>query len=148
MNPSQKFYEHQLFRNQVARYHTVMTETEFKSLSQCVFSCKFDPKTKMPMTHQFDKDRFTEVNPVEQDNDYLFKLACKTKIDELIKNKSSKQSIINLSTKYQVLSEETSFIGVLKQKNTNQNETKKIQIPTISVKQEQPKSDPYNSYNS
>jgi len=41
-------------------------------------------------------------------------MACKNQIDEIIKNNGKKEEIIKLSIKYQVLSEETSFIGVVK----------------------------------
>jgi hypothetical protein len=50
-------------------------------------------------------------------------MACKNKINDLIENGGNKNEIIKLSTKYQVLSAETSFIGVVKQKNKNKNET-------------------------
>lgn len=67
--------------------------------------------------------------------DYLFKMACKTKIDELneAKNYMTKDKIVKLSTKYQVLSSETSFIGVVKQKTKSDTESKKINIGSVSA---------------
>jgi hypothetical protein len=41
-------------------------------------------------------------------------MACKNQIDKIIKNNGDKEEIVKLSIKYQVLSAETSFIGVVK----------------------------------
>jgi len=41
-----------------------------------------------------------------------------------------KEEILNLSVKYQVLTEETAFIGVIKQDNKVIGELKKVVIPT------------------
>lgn len=41
-----------------------------------------------------------------------------------------KEEILNLSVKYQVLTEETAFIGVIKQDNKVIGELKKVFIPT------------------
>lgn len=115
MDPSQKFKSNQLFRNQITRYYTVMSEEQFNSEFKCTFDCEFDPKTESSMNHQFESSRFEQILPHE-DMDYLFKMACKFKIDELneAKGSMSKDMIVKLSTKYQVLSDETSFMGVVK----------------------------------
>ena len=41
-----------------------------------------------------------------------------------------REEILNLSVKYQVLTEETAFIGVIKQDNKVIGELKKVVIPT------------------
>ena len=54
-------------------------------------------------------------------NDILFKLAAKSSIDKLVEesdyNVNNNDQIAKLSIKYQVLSKETAFIGIVKQKN-------------------------------
>ena len=56
-------------------------------------------------------------------NDILFKLAAKSSIDKLVEEsesdyyKNNNDQIAKLSIKYQVLSKETAFIGIVKQKN-------------------------------
>jgi hypothetical protein len=48
-----------------------------------------------------------------------------------------KEEILNLSVKYQVLTEETAFIGVIKQDNKVIGELKKVVIPTpVPVREE------------
>ena len=79
--------------------------------------------------------------------DYLFKMAGKSKIDELNQSNANnnKSKIINLSTKYQVLCNETSFIGVVKQKTKSEAESKKITIGAITGNENY--SQPSKSYN-
>lgn len=88
------------------------------------------------MEQKFEQSRFEEVQPNE-DNDYLFKMACKSEIDKL--NEKGINHLIDprvkLSTKYQVLCDETSFIGVIKQKQKSSAESKKITIGAISAKE-------------
>ena len=62
-----------------------MSEDQFKKDFTCTFDCEFDPKTNSSMNHQFEKSRFEEIQP-HDDKEYLFKMACKFKIDELIEN--------------------------------------------------------------
>lgn len=54
------------------------------------------------MVQKFEHSRFEEVQPNE-DNDYLFKMACKSEIDKMnekTKTTSSKAFAVDLSTKY------------------------------------------------
>jgi len=84
IDPAKKFFENQLFRNQITRYFTVMTEKQFNDGFTCTFDCEFDPKTKAGVNHQFESNRFEQVQFVdENDKEFLFKMACKNEIDEL-----------------------------------------------------------------
>ena len=93
-----------------------MSEEQFNSGFECSFNCEFDPKTQQSMSHSFESSRFEQIM-AHEDNDYLFKMACKSKIDDIKESaQGDNDKIIKLSTKYQVLCDETSFIAVVKQK--------------------------------
>ena len=47
-------------------------------------------------------------------------------------DENSKREIVRLGVKYQVLSQETAFIGVIKQDKKVIGELKKVLIPTIT----------------
>lgn len=65
-----------------------MSEEQFNSDFKCTFACEFDPKTQKGVNHQFDRSRFEEIE-AGQDTDFLFKMACKSKINELKQQNSS-----------------------------------------------------------
>jgi len=110
-----------------------MEEDEFKKLS-CLFKADYDPKSKKSMSKKFSQKDFKQVfggnetDALDHKNE-LFKLAAKNEID----TSSSEKEKVSLSTKYQVLCNETSFIGVIKQKNKNDNEIEKIEVKTATV---------------
>jgi hypothetical protein len=60
--------------------------------------------TRLPFSLKFDQNDFSTI-----DGDSLFKLAARAHIIE------SKNNTSEISVKYQVLSKETAFIGVIKQ---------------------------------
>lgn len=60
-----------------------MTEKEFEGSLKCKFSCNYDPKDQKPFEHQFKKEKFVAIDSANN-IDYLFKMACKSKIDELV----------------------------------------------------------------
>jgi len=74
----------------------------------------------------FTKDSFKNFDNFDLEDDSLFKLAVNNELDL---NKSKDQKV-KLSTMYQVLSADTSFVGIAKQKNKSGlvEEIKRIQI--------------------
>jgi hypothetical protein len=79
----------------------VIPESAFDSIC-CSFDCEYDPRTKTSSHHEFSSSVFESL-----EGDALFKLAAKEEMEQTKK-------IVELSTRYQVLSEKTSFIGVVK----------------------------------
>ena len=73
-----------------------------------------------------------------EEGETLFKLAAKMMIKELEDNDAKnigpeiKAEEQKLSIKYQVMCEETAFIGVVKQEDKHSGELKKVLIPTTS----------------
>ena len=78
--------------------------------------------TKLPFTLEFDHNDFSTL-----DGDSLFKLAARAHMNESDKNNS------NIAVKYQVLSKDTAFIGVIKQDDMVIGEIEKVSIEPIFV---------------
>jgi len=90
-------------------------------------TCTFTSSSLGSM-QKFTVDMFSQLSP--QDEPVLFKLAAKQAID--LHPDSSRPALIEVSTKYQVLSEHTSFIGIVKNKDKVEGELQKIVMPTIT----------------
>ena len=78
--------------------------------------------TKQPFSLEFDHNDFSTL-----DGDSLFKLAARAYINESNKNCS------DIAVKYQVLSKDTAFIGVIKQDEKVIGEIEKVSIEPIFV---------------
>ena len=74
------------------------------------FTCVKDPVTNAPINLNFNKSDFAKV----PEDFGLFKIAAR---DQLNSNNLSHLSKVELSKKYQVLCNETAFVGVVKQKD-------------------------------
>jgi hypothetical protein len=92
-----------VFRNQLCCFFTVIPESDLDKVC-CSFNCQYDPKAKGESHHEFSSSMFELI-----EGDTLFKLAAKEEMKYSF-------NVLELSTKYQVLSEKTSFVGVVKQK--------------------------------
>lgn len=112
-----------------------MNAKQFQEEFHVSFLADEDPITKQPIEHNFSKDDF-ELLP---SGDTLFKLAAKSKIEEIydtiedgkgINIAQLTQEILSLSVTYQVLTKETAFIGVIKQDDKVIGELTKVVIPT------------------
>ena len=71
------------------------------------FNCELDPTTNEPFQIQFDNSRFRNCSTVSSLG--LFKFAAL----EMINNIADLETKVNLSVKYQTLSEGTAMIGVV-----------------------------------
>ena len=121
-----------LWRNEIVRKFRIMPEDEFSNL-KCTFSAQYDPSTKQKLHKTFNNANFKQIFGGDETsaldhNNELFKLAAKSEIDSL----QSPSDKIQLSTKYQVLCDQTAFIGIIKLKNKSENEIEKIEIKTAS----------------
>jgi hypothetical protein len=93
--------------------------------------------TKLPFSLEFDHNDFSTL-----DGDSLFKLVARAHINESNKNVS------DIAVKYQVLSKETAFIGVIKQDEKVIGEIEKVSIePIFGPKKVQSVSSSANHYN-
>ena len=119
-NPSRVCSQGTMFRNQLSRYFTVIPESAFDSIL-CQFDCLYDPKTKSSSHQEFSSSVFQLI-----EGDALFKLAAKEEMTQ-------SSNIVELSTKYQVLSDKTSFVGVVKQK-----EKSHLEMITVTQPKAQP----------
>jgi hypothetical protein len=80
------------------------------------FESKEDPLTSLPLSLEFDHNDFSLI-----EGESLFKLAARVHINNQ-SNKDSKDTAV----KYQVLSNDTAFIGEIKQDNKVIGEIKEI----------------------
>lgn len=106
------------FRNYPLNYFMILSKSQFEDL-KLTFESKEDPLTKKPFSHSFDHNDFATL-----DGDCLFKLAARAHIDENPSGKNNSE----LAVKYQVLSKETAFIGVIKQDQKATGEIQKVAI--------------------
>ena len=111
----------EMFRNTQINLTSLMDQATFDRLTFNL-TAKKDEQAQ-PMNLNFTKDDFKEVSG--QSGEALFKKA----VYEDIEKSVSAQYKINLSTKYQVLCEETAIIGVLKEEN---KATGELQESTIA----------------
>ena len=109
-----------LFRNQLSTFFTVIRESDFEKIC-CDFSCKFDPSTKSSSSQKFEASQFSEISGT-----HLFKLAAQREFKA--------GDTLSLSLKYQVLSDATAFVGILKQTANSTEE-----IVHINVHKKMPK---------
>jgi hypothetical protein len=68
----------------------ILKAEHFKTDFKFAFNCKEDPVTKAPINLVFDSDDFTFIN--NEEDDLLFKLAARAKINEIVDSYQS-QSI-------------------------------------------------------
>lgn len=66
-------------RNELVTNFVVMNRKQFNEEFNLSFVSDEDPVTKKPLQHNFSKDDFDMISPGET----LFKLAAKSKIDEI-----------------------------------------------------------------
>ena len=97
----------EVFRNQLLTRSKIISRAEFEAL-QLKFTSLKDPSTGKPIEQQFSSAHFDMVN----EGFGLFKLAARELIAKLPADKKVAASI-----KYQVLCDETAFVGVVKQKD-------------------------------
>ena len=95
-----------VFRNQLVLETKLMSSTDFENLS-LRFGCLNDPSTGQPVNMIFDADDFSKVD--SENENLAFKFAAYSILDL-----TTEQSV-----KYQVLSETTAMVGVVKQENSN-----------------------------
>ena len=95
------------------------------------FSSQLDPVTKEPIDLQFDKNDFRKI----EDKSYaqaLFKSAANSMIKAF---KNQKEGVRKgMSIKYQVLSDETAMIGIIKQKDKASGDLKTFEQKLQRVK--------------
>ena len=94
----------EVFRNQSLTRCMIMSRKDFESLTLS-FTSELDPITKNPINLNFTSSHFDKVESTG-----LFQLAAKAKITKNIDK-------VALSKKYQVLCDQTAFVGVIKQKD-------------------------------
>ena len=103
----------EVFRNQTLFRSALMSTKQFQQM-KFEFSSQLDPVTKEPIDLQFDKNDFRKI----EDKSYaqaLFKSAANSMIKAF---KNQKEGVRKgMSIKYQVLSDETAMIGIIKQKD-------------------------------
>ncbi len=109
------------FRNYPLNFFMIMYKSQFEDL-KLTFESKEDPLTKQPFSLNFNHSDFDTL-----DGDCLFKLAARAHINEDDKNNAA------IAVKYQVLSKDTAFIGVIKQDQKVIGETQKVTIEPIFV---------------
>lgn len=129
VDPSQPVELNSLFRNELVRCFSIMTEEEFAKL-QCSFKVGFDPATKKSSELKINRDQFKELKALESENTSadsdenkalkntsLFKLAAKTSIDKYLENpRAEKKAVVKDSVKYQVLTKATAMVGIHRNK--------------------------------
>lgn len=99
----------EVFRGQIITKCQIVSTNQFEAI-QVAFKC-FDPVQKSTIDFQFTSGHFDRV----EEGFGLFKIAARDEIASLAKLK--KHEKINLSKKYQILCDETAFVGVIKQKD-------------------------------
>jgi len=105
----------ELFRNTLVTKSFFLTKSQLENFSAS-FKSRHDPVTKAPLEVNMSKQDFTQVTETDQVVT-LFKMAGHEAIQKL-----SKGSRAGLSVQYQVLSSDTSLVGVIKQKNKETGE--------------------------
>ena len=55
----------QLFRYNIVRVNTIMTENQFKEAMACKFTSSFDPITKKSVSQKFSSDMFKMFNSAD-----------------------------------------------------------------------------------
>jgi len=132
------------FRHDIISEYFIVNQEVFSAI-KLKFLCKEDPTTQQPIDLSFDLSDFRILEPGE----HLFKLAAKARAKELydsiedkndndapqdfrnsINAESIKDEITRISVKYQVLTGETAFVGVIKQDDKTTGELTKVVIPT------------------
>lgn len=103
----------------------IIKKSQFENL-KLTFESKKDPLTKLPFSIKFDQDDFSRV-----EGESLFKLAARAHLNE-----SNNNSSPDIAVKYQVLSSNTAFIGVIKQNDKVIGEIKEVQIQKPIVPQQ------------
>ena len=106
-NKQQKLNE--VFYNQLVSTYRIMSKEDYAKLNFS-FECEKDPQTNEGFKLDFTKADFTKV----QANSGIFKLAAHEKIKDLTGTDQR-----NVSMAYQVLADETAFIGTVKQKKSS-----------------------------
>jgi len=96
----------ELFRNELVTRTKLISRKQFEEL-KVQFSSTKDPITQQPINLSFKASDFSRV----EEGFGLFTIAART---EMKKNPSE---ALKLSLKYQVLSDKTAFVGVVKQKD-------------------------------
>lgn len=96
----------ELFRNQLVTRTKIISRQKFEEL-KLTFTCSKDPITLQPINMSFESSHFDRV----EEGFGLFTLAAREQM-----SKESSQAL-ELSLKYQVLCDQTAFVGVVKQKD-------------------------------
>ena len=101
--------EHELYRNELVYQTAIMGKADFENVN-FKFLTKRDPKSgDEAMNLEFSKVDFEKITS-SQAADALIKLAA----HRIIEQTKDKDEISHLSIKYQVLSDETAIVGVMK----------------------------------
>ena len=106
-----------VFRNQLIHHTKLVDDNEFSKL-YASFSCAQDPVINRAINWNIDSSQFVKIED-ETYAEALFKKAAK---DIIEKNMLTQSLLTDMSVKYQVLSDYTSYIGVIKQKNKETGE--------------------------
>ena len=131
-------YVGEAFRHDMLDQCLIVNRDQFENL-KVAFRCTEDPVSKSPINFEFTSSDFKMLEP----GDFLFKLAAKKRAKELYELiESAKEAgkvdeqermtndIVKLSVKYQILTKDTAFVGVIKQDNKTTGELVKVVIPT------------------
>jgi hypothetical protein len=108
----------EVFRNKLMTEVDIISKEEFASF-KVAFQSDKDPVTGAPVNLEFKSEHFEKV-PVDFG---LFKLAGNKNIEKV-----SGQAKIDASIKYQVLCDQTAFVGVVKQKDKASGEMKEFAV--------------------
>ena len=98
----------EVFRNQIISKCKIISRQEFENL-KISFKC-FDPVQKSDIDFQFTQNHFNMVG----EGFGLFKIAARDRIEFEYADAGK----VQLSKKYQVLCDQTAFVGVIKQQDT------------------------------
>eukprot|EP00347_Sterkiella_histriomuscorum_P014103 403362158 len=121
------------FRNEITNQYLIMKKSVFENF-KIAYSVQNDPIKNCSLFQEYNYEEFKML----EEGETLFKLAAKMMIKELEDNDAKnigpeiKAEEQKLSIKYQVMCEETAFIGVVKQEDKHSGELKKVLIPTTS----------------
>lgn len=97
-----------MFRNQLITRYQIIPKSDFPSF-KVHFSCEMDPTTGRSIDLQYKHPHFDRV----PEGSGLFSVAARW----MIKCNKEGNDRVRASVKYQVLCDETAFVGVIKQKD-------------------------------
>ncbi|CDW82806.1 UNKNOWN [Stylonychia lemnae] len=130
------------FRNELTSQYLIMKRDQFEEF-KASFTSDNDPIKNEPIQHIMSRENFCILPPGEE----IFKLAAKSAMQNIRDSQDNRQDIpelLLLSLKYQVLAQETAFIGIMKQLEKHSGELKQVKIPTISASTRPQQSIPSN----